>query len=154
MKKAIVIILVAFVALASAFAFEFKSIGLETGEGILISLDMDIIDNLDVYGRIGYDGQFNISGGAQYKVYDFDVEGTKIDIKPGAQINFGVTNGFTFSILATCQFSFEVKHFGAFARPGIGFGLHTYSYKYAGERHRETNTYFAYAVETGVFYNF
>ena len=61
MKKAVVIFIIALVAVASAFAFEFKSVGIETGEGLYASADMEIIDNLDIYGRIGANGYFSIS---------------------------------------------------------------------------------------------
>lgn len=71
MKKAVVIFIIALVAVASVFAFEFKSVGIETGEGFYASADMEIIDNLDIYGRIGANGYFSVSVGAQYFVYKF-----------------------------------------------------------------------------------
>ncbi len=154
MKKALILILIAFVAVSSAFAFEFRSIGLETGEGILASGDMILADNFDLYARLGYNGQFALSAGAQYKATDFDVQGTKIDVKPGAQINLGFGDGFTFSLLATCQFAFEAGHFGAFARPGLGFGIYSYSYTYGGHRYSNSDSYFTFTVETGVYYIF
>ena len=127
MKKAFVIILIAIVAATSAFAFKFNSIGIETGNGFYVSADMDIVDNLDVYARIGYIGAFSFSTGAQYRVTDFKIDNTKVDFKPGAQFNFGFADKtFIFSVLATLQFSFETGHLSAFLRPGIGFGLTSY----------------------------
>ncbi len=155
MKKAVVIIIVALVAVTSAFAFEFKSVGIETGEGLYVSADMEIIKNLDVYGRIGANGYFSISAGAQYFVYEFEVQNTKIDIRPGAQMNFSFgDNAFLFSLLATCQFSFETGHFGAFLRPGLGFEVYSYSYSYGGEKYSDSDTDFVPAIETGVYYRF
>ena len=154
MKRALVIILVAFIAVASAFAFEFKSVSLDTGidfingfGGSSVSANMEVIDNLDVYAGIGaMAGFFEISLGAQYKVYTFEVENTDIDILPGAQIGFCFGDGFFFTMLGTCQFSFEAGHFGAFARPGIGFGI--YSYDDYSKR------YFRFTTETGIYYRF
>ena len=155
MKKAVLLVLVALVAVSSAFAFEFRSIGLETGTGFYASVDMEIIDNLDVYARVGTNGYFSFSVGAQYKVYDFEVQGTTIDIRPGAQMNFSFgDNAFLFSLLATCQFSFETGHFGAFLRPGLGFEVYSWSYSYGGNRYSDTDTSFVPAIETGVYYKF
>ena len=152
MKKAFVIILIAIVAATSAFAFKFNSIGIETGSGFYVSADMDIVDNLDVYARIGYIGAFSFSAGAQYRVTDFKIDNTKVDFKPGAQFNFGFADKiFNFSVLATLQFSFETGHLSAFLRPGIGFGLT--SYKIADDT-RRTSTGFAWTVETGVAFLF
>ncbi|MBQ3697671.1 MAG: hypothetical protein II883_07095 [Spirochaetales bacterium] len=152
MKKAFVIILIAIVAATSAFAFKFNSIGIETGNGFYVSADMDIVDNLDVYARIGYIGAFSFSAGAQYRVTDFKIDNTIVDFKPGAQFNFGFADKtFLFSVLATLQFSFETGHLSAFLRPGIGFGLT--SYKIADDT-RRTSTGFAWTVETGVAFLF
>ena len=153
MKKAFVIILIAIVAATSAFAFKFNSIGIETGlGGFYVSADMDIVDNLDVYARIGYIGAFGFSAGAQYRVTDFKIDNTQVDFKPGAQFNFGFADKtFIFSMLATLQFSFETGHLSAFLRPGIGFGLT--SYKIADDT-RRTSTGFAWTVETGVAFLF
>lgn len=153
MKKAFVFILIAIVAATSAFAFKFNSIGIETGlGGFYVSADMDVVDNLDVYARIGYIGAFGFSTGAQYRVTDFKIDNTKVDFKPGAQFNFGFADKtFIFSMLATLQFSFETGHLSAFLRPGIGFGLT--SYKIADDT-RRTSTGFAWTVETGVAFLF
>ncbi|MCR5443104.1 MAG: hypothetical protein K6E89_05045 [Sphaerochaetaceae bacterium] len=153
MKKAFVIILIAIVAATSAFAFKFNSIGIETGlGGFYVSADMDVVDNLDVYARIGYIGAFGFSAGAQYRVTDFKIDNTQVDFKPGAQFNFGFADKtFMFSMLATLQFSFETGHLSAFLRPGIGFGLT--SYKIADDT-RRTSTGFAWTVETGVAFLF
>lgn len=160
MKKAVVIFIIALVAVASAFAFEFKSIGLETGVDFIndiglyaVSGDMEIIDNLDVYGRLGaMGGLFDLSVGAIYKVYEFEVQNTKIDVKPGAQMSFCFGDAFFFSLLGICEFSFNTGHFEAFARPGIGFGVSTYKSSYSSERY--TNTLFWFGVDTGVRYIF
>ncbi|MBR2282107.1 MAG: hypothetical protein IJ863_05760 [Spirochaetales bacterium] len=155
MKKAVLLVLVALVAVSSAFAFEFRSIGLETGTGFYASVDMEIIDNLDVYARVGTNGYFSFSVGAQYKVYDFEVQGTTIDIRPGAQMNFSFgDNVFDFSFLGTCQFSFETGNFGAFVRPLIGVDVYHWSYRYGGEKYSDTDTNFAIGIETGVYYRF
>lgn len=153
MKKAFVFILIAIVAATSAFAFKFNSIGIETGlGGFYVSADMDVVDNLDVYARIGYIGAFGFSAGAQYRVTDFKIDNTQVDFKPGAQFNFGFADKtFIFSMLATLQFSFETGHLSAFLRPGIGFGLT--SYKIADDT-RRTSTGFAWTVETGVAFLF
>ena len=151
MKKAIAVLLVIVVVTASAFAFSFRSLGIETGNGYFISGDMDIIDNLDVYVRLGYyTGEFGLSVGGQYKVGDFKLEGTNFDFKPGLQLNFGIGKPFVFSVLATAQVSYDSGHFRAFVRPGIGFGLTTIKYN----TERFTDTYFAWAIETGVAYLF
>lgn len=153
MKKAFVFILIAIVAATSAFAFKFNSIGIETGlGGFYVSADMDVVDNLDVYARIGYIRAFGFSAGAQYRVTDFKIDNTQVDFKPGAQFNFGFADKtFIFSMLATLQFSFETGHLSAFLRPGIGFGLT--SSKIA-EDTRRTSTGFAWTVETGVAFLF
>ena len=152
MKKAFVFILIAIVAATSAFAFKFNSIGIETAHGFYVSADMDIVDNLDVYARIGYIGAFSFSTGAQYRVTDFKIDNTKVDFKPGAQFNFGFADKtFIFSVLATLQFSFETGHLSAFLRPGIGFGLTSYR---IAEDTRRTSTGFAWTVETGVAFLF
>lgn len=157
MKKTIVVILIAFVAVASASAFKFNSIGIETGNGYHISADMDIIENLDVYARLGYIGVFTISAGAQYYVADFKIDSTKIDVKPGAQMTFGFgDNLFVFVLHGTCQFSFDANRFSAFVRPGLGLSVSSYSYYdyYEGRRRSTTSTSFSLALETGVRYLF
>ena len=68
MKKAIIVILIAIVAVSSAFAFKFNSVGIETGRGFYASVDMEIVGNLDAYARFGYTGYIDLSFGAQYKV--------------------------------------------------------------------------------------
>jgi len=152
MKRAFVIILIAIVAATSAFAFKFNSIGIETGSGLYVSADMDIIDNLDVYARVGYAGHFSFSTGAQYKVTDFKLDGTKVDFKPGAQLNFGFADKtFIFSVLGTLQFSFAAGNLTAFLRPGVGYGLRSVK---VADKTRTSDSYFAWTVETGVAYMF
>ena len=155
MKKAIVLILIAIVAVSSAFAFKFVSVGIETGSGLLASLDMEVADNFDVYARLGYAGMFNVSGGAQYKVGEFKLGGTPVAVKPGAQMNFEFQsvdgrNTFIFSMFGTCSFQFEAGSLTAFLRPGLGFAASTYRY---GDYKSQSNG-FAWFVETGVAYLF
>ena len=152
MKKAFVFILIAIVAATSAFAFKFNSIGIETGSGLYVSADMEAVENLDVYARIGYAGHFSFSTGAQYRVTDFKIDNTKVDFKPGAQFNFGFADKtFYFSMLATLQFSFETGHLSAFLRPGLGYGLTSVK---VADKTRTSNSYFAWTVETGVAFLF
>ena len=155
MKKAIVLILIAIVAVSSAFAFKFLSVGIETGNGLLASVDMEVADNFDVYARLGYLAYFNVSGGAQYKVGEFKIGSTPIAVKPGAQMNFNFRsddgrNTFIFELYGTCSFQFDAGNMTAFLRPGIGFGAATYRY---GDYKNQTNG-FAWEVETGVAYKF
>lgn len=155
MKKVIVIILIALVAVTSAFAFKFKSIGIDTGAGLYVSANMEAIDNLDVYGRLGYANYFSFSIGANYNVAELKINNTKIDVKPGGQFNFGfMEHYFFFSALGNCEFAFHTDHFEAFLRPGFGLGLRTHSYKSGDKRVSETNAYFDWQVETGVRYLF
>ena len=150
MKKTVAVLLVAVLVMASAFAFSFRSLGIETGEGYYLSGDMDIIENLDIYVRLGYTGQFNLSFGGQYKVADFKVSNTQVDFRPGLQLGFGFGDWFTFSALVTAQLAFDVDHFTAFVRPGIGFGLTSFK---SGDK-RYTDTDVAFVIETGVAYLF
>jgi hypothetical protein len=140
MKKVLAIMIIALVVMTTAFAFSFKSVGIEVGQGVLASLDMDIIDNLDVYARLGYTGMFNISVGAQYKVLEFDVGNTPVAFKPGLQANFNLGQGFMFTGLATLDFSFETKDLTAFLRPGLGVSMF------------KGGNAFAWTVEAGVGY--
>lgn len=155
MKKAIVFVLIAIVAVSSAFAFRFVSVGIETGNGLLASVDMEVVDNFDVYARLGYTGLFDISGGAQYKVGEFKMGSTKVAVKPGAQLCFDFrssdgANSFIFEMFGTCSFQFEAGNLTAFLRPGIGFMASTYTY---GDYKSKDNG-FAWTVETGVAYLF
>ena len=151
MKKAIIVILIAIVAVSSAFAFEFVSVGIETGRGFLASVDMEIVDNLDIYGRFGYTGYVDFSFGGQYKVAELKIASTVFDVKPGAQFGFDFGDDyFGFSLLGTCQFAFETGHFQAFLRPGLG--MYAVSIKYGNNRYSDTD--FAFVIETGVAYLF
>ncbi len=159
MKKLVALLLVAVVVMASAFAFSFLSLGVETGGsfkgscgGAYLSGDMEIVDNLDVYVRFGYSTAINVSFGAQYKVADFKIDSSKVDFKPGLQMGFDFGDGyFFFKALATAQLSYDTGHLRAFLRPGVG--LSVYSYKgWDDKRHGETS--FAFMVETGVAYLF
>ena len=159
MKKIVALLLVVVLVMASAFAFSFLSLGIETGgsfrgrcDGVYLSGDMEIIDNLDVYVRLGYSNAVNLSFGGQYKVTDFKLDGTKIDFKPGMQLGFDFGDGFfVFKALATTQFSYDTGHPRAFLRPG--FGLSVLSWKTSGSS-RSSDTDFEVVVETGVAYLF
>ena len=148
MKKLFAVLLIAVVVMASAFAFEFKSLGIETGGGnacneILLSGDMEVADNFDTYIRLGYNlGKFNVSVGGQYKVAELKMDSTKFDVKPGVQLGFNFIDGFIFTVFGTCDFSFKTGHFSAFLRPGLGMAVF-------GKQ-----TSFAFEVETGVAYLF
>ena len=149
MKKVFVVFIVALVVLASASAFEFKSIGIEVGQGPQISADMEIFDKFDVYVRTGYYNWFLVSTGAQYEVTSFKLDGTAVALKPGVQLNFNFRDSFfNFRALGTCQFSFKAGRLTAFLRPG--FGLDVYSYG----KNTDATTDFAWIIEAGVAYLF
>ena len=122
MKKILTALIVALVVMTSAFAFSFKSAGIEAGKtGTFVVADFEIIDNLDAYVRTGYAySRFNVSAGAQYKVWEFDLGSTPIAVKPGAQVDFYFFNGFLFSGFVTCQFSYNAGSIEGFVRPGVG----------------------------------
>ena len=147
MKKVIAILFVACVLVSSVFAFNFKSMGVETGfgrhGGLFLSADMDVAKDLDVYARLGYNGQFNVSAGVQYKVADIKISNATVPFKPGLQLDFNFGSGmFVFEALISADFSFEAKPFAAFFRPL--FGLAT----------SKGGTGFVWGVETGVAYLF
>ena len=157
MKKTIIIILIAIVAVSSAFAFKFNSVGIEAGNGFHASVDMEIIDNLDAYFRVGYSGLFDISLGAQYKVAEFKIGNTPVYFKPGAQMGFSFGDEyFSFSLLGTAALQFETDSLTAFVRPGLGFYTYpSYTYEYPSyELKKITKAGFAYLIECGVAYLF
>ena len=157
MKRAIVLILIAIVAVSSAFAFKFNSVGIEAGNGFHASLDMEIIDNLDAYFRLGYSGLFDISLGAQYNVAQFKIGNTPVYLKPGAQMGFSFGDEyFSFRLLGTCALQFETDHLTAFVRPGLGFYTYpSYTYEYPSyELKKVTKAGFAFLIECGVAYLF
>lgn len=143
MKKTLAVLFVACVLVSSVFAFNVKSVGVETGfgkhGGLFLSMDMDVEKDLDVYARLGYTGQFNVSAGVQYKVADIEFSGAKIPFKPGLQLDFNFGKTFVFEVLGTVEFSFSSKPFTAFVRPAFGYS---------------TAAGFAWGVETGVAYLF
>lgn len=148
MKKVFVVLIVAFVVLASVSAFEFKSVGIEVGQGPMVSADMEIVDKFDVYVRTGYYNVFLVSTGAQYEVTSFKLDGTAIALKPGVQLNFNFRdNFFNFRALGTCQFSFKTGKLTAFLRPGLGLDVFSYG-------KNNTQTEFAWTIEAGVAYLF
>ena len=149
MKKILVVLIVALVVLTSASAFKFKSVGVTVGSGYFATLDMEIIDNLDIYAGIGYAGDFAITSGAEYKVASFDLGNTPVAVRPGAQLNAYFASGSSmFSILGTCSFSFETDSLTAFLRPGIGVSL-------VPQRSDSGTTIyssFSFAIDAGVAY--
>ena len=153
MKKLFIIALIAIVAVSSAFAFKFVSVGIEAGNGFHVSADMEIIDKLDVYARLGYTGFFDLSFGAQFKVAEFKIGRTPVYFKPGAQTGFSFGDEyFSFMLLGTAELSFDTDHLTAFVRPGMG--LYTYpTYNYY-EAKKETKAGFVFLVECGVGYLF
>ncbi|MBQ7507717.1 MAG: hypothetical protein IJT52_00135, partial [Spirochaetales bacterium] len=64
MKRIIALFFIVVIATSSLFAFKFNSLGIETGQGFHLSADMEIIENLDGYVRLGYTGAFQVSLGA------------------------------------------------------------------------------------------
>ena len=162
MKKAIVLILIAIVAVSSAFAFKFNSVGIETGLGFgaSISADMEIIDNLDVYVRLGYYNAFDISFGAQYQLFDFKLDNVTVPFKAGAQMDFFIVDdSMMFMMLGTAQVSFSTGHLTAFARPGLGFSAYRYETwyydaEYNKHTEKKTHTEFRFIIETGIAYSF
>ncbi|MBQ3317506.1 MAG: hypothetical protein IJG69_06160, partial [Spirochaetales bacterium] len=63
-------------------------------------------------------------------------------------------NNFLFSVLGNCEFAFQTDHFEAFLRPGFGLGVYTTSYRSGDSRVSNTDTRFAWQIETGVRYLF
>ena len=149
MKKIIVVLIVALVVLTSASAFKVKSIGVETGNnGYYASLDMEIIKNLEVYARVGYNGMFATSAGVNYNVSEFKINGTPVAIKPGVQTGVAFRDSvFNLTFFGTCDFSFETSKLSAFVRPGCGL------YHYSVGKDYATND-FALILEAGVAYLF
>ena len=157
MKRIIALFFIVVIATSSLFAFKFNSLGIETGQGFHLSADMDIIDNLDAYARIGYNGRFALSFGGQYKIAELKISQTTLPLKAGLQMGFGFGDStFGFTLLGTFSFSFDHDVFTAFLRPGIGLGLSSYSYYSYYEDKKVTNTdaYFAWTIETGVAFKF
>ena len=147
MKKTIMVLVVACVLVSSVFAsFSFRSLGVDTGfgrhGGLFLSADMEVAKDVDVYVRLGYTGNFNVSAGAQYRVAYIDIAKAKVPFKPGLQLDFNFGNVFVFEALITAEFSFDARPFTAFVRPG--FGLAT----------SKGGTAFNWGVETGVAYLF
>ena len=149
MKKILVVLIVALVVLTYASAFKVKSVGIETGYSVFASVDMEIVENLDVYARAGLGSFIYVGGGAQYKVASFEIGNTEVAVKPGIQTSFGFKeNYFDMVLLGTCQFAFETDSLTAFLRPGLGLNLMNYKngdYKY------QSND-FAWTIEAGVAY--
>lgn len=156
MKRIIALFLIVVIAASSLFAFKFNSLGIETGQGFHLSADMDIIENLDGYVRFGYTGLFQISLGAQYKVAELRISQTTLPVKPGLQMGFSFGDEFfSYSLLATCSFSFDHDVFSAFLRPGLGFYTYpTYGWNKNDEWVKKTKLGFDFQIETGIAYRF
>ena len=151
MKKILVVLIVALVVLSSASAFRIKSVGIETGSGLFASVDMEIVENLDVYARAGLNYYFYTGGGVQYKVASFDLDKTTVDVKPGVQTTIGFGDGyFNMLLFGTCQFAFETDRLTGFLRPCLGLSLLTTG---SGEYKSKSHD-FAWAIEAGVAYLF
>ena len=162
MKKLFIIALIAIVAVSSAFAFKFNSVGIESGRGFYFSADAEIIDNLDFYVRLGFEDYitsacFNLSLGGQYKIAELKIANTVFDVKPGVQCGFNFADEvFLFTLLGTCSFQFEAGRFTAFVRPALGFTTYP-SYKYNAATYayeKTTKATFVILAETGVGYLF
>ena len=152
MKKILVVLVVALAVVASASAFAFKSVGVTVGTGYYAVVDMDIVDNLDVYAGIGYAGDFAITSGIQYKVGSFKLGETYVAIRPGAQVNTYLYSGTaSFGILGTCAFSFDARSLTGFLRPGLGVSLAIYK---DGESGTTIHSEFGFSLEAGVAYLF
>ena len=152
MKKIIVVLIVALVVLSSASAFKFKSVGIDVGSGYYATVDMEIIDNLDIYAGIGYAGSFAITSGIQFNVATFKLGETPVAVRPGAQMNIYIGSGKpVYSIIGTCAFSFETKSLTAFLRPGLGVALTTYR---DPSDKLVISTDFAFTIDAGVAYLF
>ncbi len=157
MKKILVVLIVALVVVASASAFAFKSVGVTIGSvssvgAEFVVVDMEIVDNLDVYAGIGYAGDFAITSGIQYKVGSFELGGTYVAIRPGAQVNTYIYSGTaSFGVLGTCAFSFDARSLTGFLRPGLGIGLAIYK---DGESGTTIHSEFGFSLEAGVAYLF
>ena len=157
MKKLFIIALIAIVAVSSAFAFKFVSVGIEAGNGFHASADMEIIEKLDIYARVGYTGFFELSFGAQYKVAEFKIGNTPVYFKPGVQTGFSLGDEyFSFTLLGTAALSFDADKLTAFVRPGLGLYTYpSYTYEYPSyELKKVTKTGFAFLIECGVGYLF
>ena len=152
MKKILVVLIVALVVLSSASAFKFKSVGIDTGtNGFYASLDMEIIEKLEVYARVGYSRLFATSAGVNYNVSEFKINGTPVYIKPGAQMGFAFGGSdFMLTILGTCDFAFETSKLTAFLRPSCGL-YHTRQ-NIMGSDYKTDD--FVFILEAGVAYLF
>lgn len=151
MKKTLVVLIVVLVVLSSASAFRVKSVGIETGSGLFASVDMEIVENLDVYARAGLNYHFYTGGGVQYKVASFDLDKTTVDVKPGVQTTIGFGDGyFNMLLFGTCQFAFETDRLTGFLRPCLGLSLSTTG---SGEYKSKSHD-FAWTIEAGVAYLF
>ena len=140
MKKTILILLVLALTFA-AYAVSLRSIGIETGRGVMLSGDLLIKDNMDTYVRFGYDGDFNASAGFQYKATTLEAVYDTIEVLPGIQISAGIGETVKLSAFVTCTFRVgEEGWISAFVRPGMGVSLNWGDWKPS----------FAWVVETGI----
>ena len=145
MKKMIVVLIVALVVLASASAFTFKSVGIETGAGLFATGDMvidEVSKDFEVYARMGYTGNFGFGIGTQYKVVDIKLGKSTLAMKPGLHMVFNLGNVFVFELLGGLEFSFDSGNLEAFLRPEFGVALF------------KGGNSFDWAVEAGIAYLF
>ena len=143
MKKMIVVLIVALVVLASASAFTFKSVGIETGAGLFATGDMvidEVSKDFEVYARLGYTGMFSVGIGTQYKVVDIKMDKNTLALKPGLHMFFNISKAFVFELMVGAEFSYDAGSLEAFIRPELGMAF------YKG------GNSFAWAVEAGIAY--
>ena len=146
MKKVLIILIVAFVALASVSAFGIKSVGIDTGtRGVFVTADMvidEVSKDFEVYARIGYTGNFGLGIGTQYKVVDIKLGKSTIGMKPGVHMVFNLGNAFVFELLGGLEFAYDAGSLEAFLRPEFGVALF------------KGGNSFDWSVEAGVAYLF
>jgi len=143
MKKAVIVLIVALVVVASASAFTFKSVGLDVGYGLFVTGDMvidEVSKDFEVYARLGYTGNFGIGIGAQYRVADLELKKNTLAVKPGLHMVFNIGKPFIFDLLFGCEFSYDAGNLEAFLRPEIGLAI------------AKGGTAFRWAIEAGIAY--
>ena len=131
MKKVIIVLIVALVVLASASAFAFKSVGVDTGlRGVFVTGDMvidDVSRDFEVYARLGYTfvgrDHFAIGIGAQYRVLDIKLDKNTLGMKPGLHMVFNIANGFVYELLLGIEFAYDAGNLEAFLRPEFGWAF-------------------------------
>lgn len=145
MKRVVIVLVVALVVVASASAFTFKSVGIDTGfpSGLFVTGDMvidEVSKDFEVYARLGYTGNFAIGIGTQYRVVDLEMKKSTMAVKPGVHMLFNIGKPFVFGLLFGCEFSYDAGNLEAFLRPEFGLAI------------AKGGSAFAWAVEAGVAY--